>query len=364
MGGLRRGMPVTFWCMAVGLARWPGCRRWPASGARTAVLDRRGAALDGSRPGAAWVGWLVWLRRGWSASRSPPGTRPGCCCVPSSARRAARPPSTRTSRPGRCAGRCCCSPCPAALLGFAGLRRRVRATGWASTRRCASTGTATIVPLVCCWPASAVAWFAWRRDPAADPARALGPPRPVFGRGVLPRRRPGRPGRPAGARRWPGRCAAATSRSWTARSRAPAGAALGLGAVLGRAAPGRAAPGGDRGARRRAADRPGRRATDRGYPMSLGQVAAGGDARAARARRGRRGLRAGRLDRAAGSPAPVAAALTLVASLLLLTGGEHRRVRPGRPDPALALRSTCPGRPASTCGSTSASTASPTRWWC
>ncbi len=36
MGGLRRGMPVTFWTMTIGLGHWPACRRWPASGARRA----------------------------------------------------------------------------------------------------------------------------------------------------------------------------------------------------------------------------------------------------------------------------------------------------------------------------------------
>ena len=39
-----------------------------------------------------------------------------------------------------------------------------------------------LLPLACCCSAPGWRWWRWRRDPAADPAAALGPLRPVFAR--------------------------------------------------------------------------------------------------------------------------------------------------------------------------------------
>lgn len=109
MGGLRRGMPVTFWCTVVGLGALAGLPPLAGFWSKDGVLAAaQAAALDGEGPTPpGWAGSSGWP--GWPASRSPPGTPPGCCCARSWARRASRS-RTRTIRRGRCAGRWCCSP--------------------------------------------------------------------------------------------------------------------------------------------------------------------------------------------------------------------------------------------------------------
>ena len=80
MGGLRRAMPVTFWCMAVGLGALAGLPPLAGFWSKDGILLAAAEAVARHGPAPAWVGWLVWLA-GLSASRSPPGTPPGCCCV-------------------------------------------------------------------------------------------------------------------------------------------------------------------------------------------------------------------------------------------------------------------------------------------
>ncbi|MFJ6953801.1 NADH-quinone oxidoreductase subunit 5 family protein, partial [Micromonospora aurantiaca (nom. illeg.)] len=62
MGGLRTAMPVTFWCMVVGLGALAGVPPLSGFWSKDGVLAAaEAAALDGAGPTAAWVGWLVWL---------------------------------------------------------------------------------------------------------------------------------------------------------------------------------------------------------------------------------------------------------------------------------------------------------------
>ncbi|MFD0823093.1 NADH-quinone oxidoreductase subunit L, partial [Micromonospora zhanjiangensis] len=62
MGGLRRTMPVTFWCTAIGLGALAGVPPLSGFWSKDGVLVvAQEAARHGSGPAGAWVGWLVWL---------------------------------------------------------------------------------------------------------------------------------------------------------------------------------------------------------------------------------------------------------------------------------------------------------------
>src|SRR5690606_6212538 len=62
MGGLRHGMPVTFWCTVVGLGALAGLPPLAGFWSKDGVLAAaQAAALDGEGPTPTWVGWLVWL---------------------------------------------------------------------------------------------------------------------------------------------------------------------------------------------------------------------------------------------------------------------------------------------------------------
>ena len=98
--GCAASMPVTFWCTAIGLGALAGrtaAGRFLEQGRR--ARRRRGgrAGRRRRRPRPGWAGWSG--SPAWSASRSPPGTPPGCCCAPSSAT-----PGRRWPAPARPAG--------------------------------------------------------------------------------------------------------------------------------------------------------------------------------------------------------------------------------------------------------------------
>ena len=68
MGGLRPRMPVTFWCMAVGLGALAGVPPLSGFWSKDGVLAAaEAAALDGAGAPPGWAGWSGWP--GWSASR-------------------------------------------------------------------------------------------------------------------------------------------------------------------------------------------------------------------------------------------------------------------------------------------------------
>ncbi|GAB3952762.1 hypothetical protein GCM10027614_56990 [Micromonospora vulcania] len=62
MGGLRRTMPVTFWCTVVGLGALAGVPPLAGFWSKDGVLTvAEAAARHGAGPAPSWVGWLVWL---------------------------------------------------------------------------------------------------------------------------------------------------------------------------------------------------------------------------------------------------------------------------------------------------------------
>ncbi|MGN9810792.1 NADH-quinone oxidoreductase subunit 5 family protein [Micromonospora sp. BQ11] len=195
MGGLRHTMPVTFWCTVVGLGALAGLPPlsgfWSKDGVLAAAED---AALHGAGPAPAWVGWLVWLAglvgvalTAWYATRLLLRTFFGEPRLP-----LVHPHDP----PGVMRWPVVLLAVPAALLGLAGF------LGWFADRllpadvppgpgepavgrvapELVHLDPALLLPLALTAAGAALAWARWRRDPAADPATALGPLRPLFAR--------------------------------------------------------------------------------------------------------------------------------------------------------------------------------------
>ena len=236
-------MPVTFWSHDDRAGR---AGRGAAAGR---LLEQGGASLRLAAARQSRLGLLGGWRSGWPAvARSPPGTPPGCCCAPSSAR-----PACRGVHPHD----------PPALMRWPVLLLAVppRCSGWPRSGRLRASATTSVHLTTTragsrrCWRCAgglvwSLGWLAPRRR-AADP-RALG----RCGRlrqALLPRRRPARPGRTPGDRAGPRRSDRSTSRGGRAGRGHRPRHALGLGGWPGRAAPRRAAARGRRRAAARAA---------------------------------------------------------------------------------------------------------------
>ncbi|MFY1657705.1 NADH-quinone oxidoreductase subunit L [Micromonospora sp. WMMD1274] len=187
MGGLRTAMPVTFWCMVVGLGALAGVPPLSGFWSKDGVLAAaEAAALDGAGPTAAWVGWLVWLAglvgvavTAWYATRLLLRTFLGQTRTP-----LLRPHDP----PALLRWPVLLLTVPAALLGLAPFapwfadRLRVPGDDSGEAVELVHLAPNLILPFLLLLVGAGVAWAGWRRDPAADPARFLGPLRPVFAR--------------------------------------------------------------------------------------------------------------------------------------------------------------------------------------
>jgi NADH-quinone oxidoreductase subunit L len=212
MGGLRRHMPVTFWTMTIGLGALVGLPPLAGFWSKDAILH----AASGS---AGWVAGLVfaaglatvvvtawyatrlWLRTFFGAARS--------AAVRSAAARSADRPAH--DPPPLMLWPLVALAVPSALLGLAAFAEALPSwlrtpdpaewTGEYAAGAAAGagadvvapepvladqallhTGAFILVPMVAVAAGVALAWLAWRRDRAADPARVLGAVRPVFAR--------------------------------------------------------------------------------------------------------------------------------------------------------------------------------------
>jgi len=172
MGGLRRGMPATFWSMTVGLAALVGLPPLAGFWSKDGVLAVAGEA---ARAGSG-TGWLVWVAglvtvgvTGWYATRlwlrtffgAPRGE-------------AAEHPH---EPPWAMRGPVLVLAVPSALLGFAAL---APAFGHRLGGTLARPALDSLLPFAFLAAGVGLAWAIWRRDPNADPARVLGAARPVF----------------------------------------------------------------------------------------------------------------------------------------------------------------------------------------
>ncbi|MGC5659837.1 NADH-quinone oxidoreductase subunit L [Micromonospora sp. WMMD723] len=183
MGGLRRSMPVTFWCTLIGLGALAGVPPLSGFWSKDGVLAAaEAAALDGTGPAPTWVGWLVWLA--------------GLLGVLLTAAYATRlllraffgeprlPLLHPHDPPAAMRWPVLLLAVPAALLGLAAFWPPFtdRLRGTATDVDLVHLAPAVLLPLALLLVGAGLAWAGWRRDPAADPAHALGPLRPVFAR--------------------------------------------------------------------------------------------------------------------------------------------------------------------------------------
>jgi NADH-quinone oxidoreductase subunit L len=172
MGGLRGGLPVTFWCMTIGLGALVGVPPLAGFWSKDEILH---VAVVGSgwRSALVYVAGLLtvfvtafyatrlWLRTffgTWRGAEAPHPHEPGPLM--------AWPVVTLAV--------------PSALLGFAALSPGLAEALGAPTGEDFTIGAEALAPLVWVILGTAAAWWAWRRRPTEDPARVLGSLRPVF----------------------------------------------------------------------------------------------------------------------------------------------------------------------------------------
>ena len=192
MGGLRHTMPATFWSMTIGLGALIGLPPLAGFWSKDAILAAAAGELGwvagliyatglATVVVTAWYATRLWLRVFFGPPRaSVRGHEP----------------------PGAMAWPVAALTVPSALLGFvafvdgfgdrlltptpdrwAGEYADPALTAPAPARGAVELvhfGPSVLVPLACLALGVLAAWWAWRRDPAADPARILGPARPVF----------------------------------------------------------------------------------------------------------------------------------------------------------------------------------------
>ncbi|MGC5290119.1 NADH-quinone oxidoreductase subunit L [Micromonospora sp. DT231] len=188
MGGLRRGMPVTFWCTVVGLGALAGVPPLAGFWSKDGVLTvAEAAALDGTGPAPSWVGWIVWISgllgvaiTAWYAGRLLLRAFFGAPRLP-----LVRPHDP----PAVLRWPVLLLTVPAALLGLVGFvgafadRLRFPTVPVAGSEDgLVHVGSGVLLPLALLLVGAGLVTLGWRRNPAADPAAALGPLRPVFAR--------------------------------------------------------------------------------------------------------------------------------------------------------------------------------------
>ncbi|GAA2183843.1 NADH-quinone oxidoreductase subunit 5 family protein [Micromonospora lupini] len=188
MGGLRRSMPVTFWCTVIGLGALAGVPPLAGFWSKDGVLTvAESAALEGTGPAPSWVGWLVWLAgllgvaiTAWYAGR---------LLLRAFFGEPRLPLVTPHDPPAVLRWPVLLLAVPATLLGLAGFvgafadRLRFATVPVAGAEDgLVHVGPALLLPLALLAVGAGLVWAGWQRDRAADPATALGPLRPVFAR--------------------------------------------------------------------------------------------------------------------------------------------------------------------------------------
>ncbi len=180
MGGLRRGMPVTFATMTIGLAALVGLPPLAGFWSKDNVLAVAAQAGFGhAGPAPAWVGSLVyfaglatvaitawyatrlWLRTFFGQPRGLAATQPH-------------------EPPWAMRGPLLALAVPSALLGFAAPSRGFGRALGAADGSVLGFGWETLLVFAFLALGVAGAVVVWRRDSFADPAEALGAARPVF----------------------------------------------------------------------------------------------------------------------------------------------------------------------------------------
>jgi NADH-quinone oxidoreductase subunit L len=177
MGGLRGHMPVTFWSMAIGLGALAGVPPLSGFWSKENVLVAAAHATEGGGPAPVWVGWVVWIAAlagvavtAWYATRLLLRTFFG----------AARFAATPHDPPAVMRWPVMLLAVAAAVRGLAAYLPPFRT---ALELEAPHLGVSIVLPLVLLVLGAGTAWWLWQAAPAADPAAALGPLRPVFANG-------------------------------------------------------------------------------------------------------------------------------------------------------------------------------------
>jgi NADH-quinone oxidoreductase subunit L len=209
MGGLRRALPATFWSMTIGLAALVGLPPlagfwskdailYAASGSAGWVATLVFAAGLATVVVTAWYATRMWLRTFFGASRV--STQEG---APVQAGAVSAAPAWKPAHgaPPLMLWPVVALAVPSALLGFAAFAEAF--VPWLQTpdpiewageyvagaqapvpvlaeQELVHVGVFMVVPVAAVALGIVLAWAMWRRDTAADPARLLGPVRPVF----------------------------------------------------------------------------------------------------------------------------------------------------------------------------------------
>jgi NADH-quinone oxidoreductase subunit L len=170
MGGLRKSMPTTFVVMTIGLAALVGLPPLAGFVSKDAILAAaQHATTAGAEAGPApsWAAWLVWLAgltttgiTGWYATRLWLRTFFG----PSATSHAHEPPWLMR-------GPLLILAVPSALFGLFALAHVV--TERLGIHELEPFALEAVGPLALATLGSLLAWNAWRRGSAADPARLL-----------------------------------------------------------------------------------------------------------------------------------------------------------------------------------------------
>ncbi|MEO3744950.1 NADH-quinone oxidoreductase subunit L [Plantactinospora sp. B5E13] len=220
MGGLRRPMPVTFWCTLVGLGALAGVPPLAGFWSKDNILVvAEQAARHHTGPTAAWVGWLVWIAglvgvvlTAWYATRlllrtflgpsraqphpidGAPTDTPEAVSLDAPAPAADRtvgtapidapasaPAPTRAGvphdPPGLLRWPILLLTVPTVALGLLVFVDPFRS---ALDLDEAHLDGFVVIPVALMLVGAGLAWWRWRADPTADPATALGPLRPAF----------------------------------------------------------------------------------------------------------------------------------------------------------------------------------------
>jgi len=202
MGGLRRPMPVTFAATAVGLGALAGLPPLAGFWSKESVLYAAAEAArhPGDGPVPAWLGWLVWTAgligvavTAWYATRLMLRTFLGPSRVPAGVHPHDPPALMRWP--------VLALAVPAGLLGLAAFSTTF--TNWLNAPQPSAGfgpgdnrpagdqfpplrdelvhfGPDLVLPVLLLAVGVGAAVWLHRRDPAADPARVLGPLRPAF----------------------------------------------------------------------------------------------------------------------------------------------------------------------------------------
>jgi len=194
MGGLRRHMPVTFWCFVAGLGALAGVPPLSGFWSKENVLVAAAHAAEGEGPAPAWVGWVVWVAAltgvaitAWYATRlllrtffGHPRSRTEDWHAGFSDAHYEGPPGAPHDAPALMRWPVVLLAVPGVLLGLAAFLPGFRT---ALELEPPHLEISIVLPLLLLALGAGSAWWLWHGAPGVDPAQALGRLRPLFAAG-------------------------------------------------------------------------------------------------------------------------------------------------------------------------------------